>query len=83
MALFLTLSHVVPSFDCRFSAGHGEFSDYCLESTAKALATKFPCHDVWVVLPKNHVHGVLASYDNFVKSDWASGGAVLECEWND
>lgn len=65
----------------RFSAGHGEFSDYCLESTAKVLATKFPCHDVWVVLPKNHVHGVLASYDNFVKTDWASGGAVLECEW--
>eukprot|EP00752_Nemacystus_decipiens_P010136 g9032.t2 len=61
-----------------FSAGHGEFSDYCVESTAKVLATKFPCHDVWVVLPKNHVHGVLASYDNFVKTDWASGGAVLE-----
>lgn len=64
----------------RLSKGHREFSDYCLEGTAQALATKFPGHAVWVVLPKTHVHGALASYDNFGKTDWASGGAVLECE---
>lgn len=64
----------------RLSKGHREFSDYCLESTAQGLATKFPGHAVWVVLPKTHVHGALASYDNFGKTDWASGGAVLECE---
>lgn len=64
----------------RLSKGHREFSDYCLESTAQALATKFPGHAVWVVLPKTLVHGALASYDNFGKTDWESGGAVLECE---
>ncbi|CAM9124356.1 unnamed protein product, partial [Hapterophycus canaliculatus] len=57
---------------------HDEFSAYCLESTARLMATKFPRHEIWVVLPKAHVHGGLASYDNFVKTDWASGGAVLE-----
>lgn len=35
---------------------------------------------MWVVLPKAHIHGALASYDNFVRTDWASGGAVPECE---
>ncbi|CAN0392613.1 unnamed protein product, partial [Ectocarpus sp. 8 AP-2014] len=60
------------------SVGHEEFSDYCVESTARTLARRFPGHAVWVVLPKTHVHGALASYDNFAKTDWATGGAVLE-----
>ncbi|CAN0471188.1 unnamed protein product, partial [Scytosiphon promiscuus] len=46
-----------------------EFSAYCLESTAQLMAAKFPGHAVWLVLPKAHVHGGLASYDNFVKTD--------------
>ncbi|CAM9342412.1 unnamed protein product [Ectocarpus sp. 12 AP-2014] len=60
------------------SVGHEEFSDYCVESTARTIARRFPGHAVWVVLPKTHVHGALASYDNFAKTDWATGGAVLE-----
>lgn len=67
------------SFD-RLAAGHGEWSDYSLESTARVLACKFPEHAVWVVLPKAHVHGALASYDNFARTDWELGGAVPECE---
>ncbi|CAN0367839.1 unnamed protein product, partial [Ectocarpus fasciculatus] len=60
------------------SVGHEEFSDYCVETTARTVARRFPGHAVWVVLPKTHVHGAFASYDNFAKTDWAAGGAVLE-----
>lgn len=51
-----------------------------MERTARVVADKFPLHAVWVVLPKSHIHGALASYDNFAGTDWASGGAVPECE---
>lgn len=64
----------------RLAAGHGEWSDYSLESTARVLANKFPEHAVWVVTPTAHLHGKLASYDNFARTDWASGGAVPHCE---
>ncbi len=80
-SLFLPV--LLPNGDkyvCRVADGHGDFSEYCLENLACMLAGKFPGHAVWVVLPKTRVHGVLASYDNFVKADWDSGGAVLECE---
>ena len=51
-----------------------------MERAARVVAGKFPLHAVWVVLPKTHIHGALASYDNFAGTDWASGGAVPECE---
>lgn len=64
----------------RVAAGHGEWSEYSVERTARVVASKFPLHAVWVVLPKAHVNGALASYDNFAGTDWESGGAVPECE---
>ena len=82
---FFSSSHapsaaVVQKRTNRLAEGHEDFSEYCLENLASILAGKFPGHAVWVVMPKTRVHGVLASYDNFVKADWDSGGAVLECE---
>lgn len=64
----------------RLAAGHKEWADYSLESTARLLAGKFVGHAVWVVLPTRHVNGAYASYDNFASTDWASDGAVPECE---
>lgn len=80
MPVYMPFAMLFMLVDGRISIGHEEFSDYCVESTARTLARRFPGHAVWVVLPKTHVHGALASYDNFAKTDWATGGAVLECK---
>ncbi|CAN0529500.1 unnamed protein product, partial [Laminaria digitata] len=65
-----TVTPCLPQFfSPRLAAGHGEWSEYSVERTARVVAGKFPSHAVWVVLPKAHIHGALASYDNFAATD--------------